>query len=436
MTLSRYISIILILLAAVSCNKENSALHEDDDCNWGFVMTKSGEAINTKATFRTSLLNTSTGALTSDGSYSGYYNHKNWLTPCRTDDDGNALDSKGNKIQWDDKQWYEKTDKATKYGLRGPNGGHTLIITSPAIRMKKYKLSGQSTIKWGYPIDRKTSKWAISAPIENLTLSGAYLYNGSVTREFNAGNIPILEHRAMVTVKVACGSISSAKIHSVYFQNIISSANYNPKSQTYDNVVIDGGKENPLDVYYTQNSYPTGENTHTGEGEKLIVPDGKTINLTRIENLPADISQAWSMVDGATEWDSSTNTGEVLTAIRDFPILPLDYSVRNGETYLWEDIMPQIIVRSGESGDIKATITLAANIEPMKKYNIYVYISNAFVSVNLTVADWNTHRHWTDDPDQDKDELEVVFGTYAKIDGSNITIGKWREVENSETITD
>ena len=44
-------------------------------------------------------------------------------------------------IPWDDEQWCKKTDKATKYGRRGPNGGHTLIITSPAIRMKKCRMT-------------------------------------------------------------------------------------------------------------------------------------------------------------------------------------------------------------------------------------------------------------------------------------------------------
>ena len=128
------------LLLAVSCAKSGIPSSEEftGDTPWQFALTRSGESVHTDAvaTYRASLLHNGTGRLMSDGSYSGYYTDnasglpypgKGWLYPCRTfdapgddPDDGLALDSSGNKIPWDDATWFDRTDKDSQYGLRGP----------------------------------------------------------------------------------------------------------------------------------------------------------------------------------------------------------------------------------------------------------------------------------------------------------------------------
>ena len=77
---------------------------------------------------------------------------------------------------------------------------------------------------------------------------------------------------------------------------------------------------------------------------------------------------------------------------------------------------------------MKTTVRLAANFEPMKAYTVYIYVSSAYVQAFLTVSDWTIHRHWTEDPSEDTDKLEVSFGQY-KEQPLGLLVADWRLVQ-------
>lgn len=382
-----------LLLAA--CKQDPVPGGDPVERPWHFrLATRSGETPPDQvATFRASMLHNGTGALMSDGSYSGYYKTNGWLYPCRTDADGNALDETGAAIPWDAAGWFDQTDKDGRYALRAPaNQGYTLVLSSPALRMDKYLPEGKDDVAgnyvWGFPLERENHV-AISEAIEDRNFQYDYLSESPSATDycyiFPVTN-PLLERRATITVKVACGALSEADLHAVHFQNIMSSGYWVPKAHTYGNIVMDGGSAAPLDDYYTENTYPTlGDPSLTIAGNKLVVPDtADDIHLVR----RTDTSVAFSDAD---EWIKATNTGKVVTAIREFSLLPLNYALLDGDQYRYEELMPRIIVYAGERGNLRSTVTLAANVEPMKHYTVYIYLSSAAVKAVLTVADWDAY---------------------------------------------
>lgn len=429
-------SLFLFILIASSCIDKTP----DADCTpvaWEFCVTKAGEGTGNDtdkvATYRTSLL--SGYALSSEGTYSGYYNDKGWLYPCKTDDDGYALDkATGDRLEWTDPDWFSKTDTDSQYGLRAAsNTSYSLLVTSPAVKLQPYikTIDGSPATVYGMPITRE-SDWAISDPISVYaggSYLGTYIYNVAGTDNTRT----LKERRARINVKVACGAVSSVQIHSVYFKKVMTSAMYNPFSHEYeDNIILDGGKADPLECF-TSNSFPANDGDKTGEGEALVVPQGEKIVLTRKDGMQENPEEWWEVFGEDDEWTKGSEDKHVLTAIRDFYILPLDYSLRDNTDYHYADIMPEVTVRIGETGKIKATIQLAAKMEPMIEYTVFIYVSSTYVSANLTVTDWNVHRHWTDDPAEDTDELEIEFGKPAILKG-DISVTGWTNKEDETTV--
>lgn len=424
--MTRTLHILLLLLSlplAFACSKNTAAEEAREESRaWQFALTK-GAVADQAVTFRASLLHNGTGALRSDGSYSGYYTASGWLYPCRTDNDGNALDTGGSVIAWDDPDWFTKTDKDSQYALRGPSAsGYTLVFTSPAVRMDKFLPTGMPDLpanyKWGFPIDRRSSTWAVSAPMENLTLNATYLDENYI---FTI-DPTLYEHRAKLTVKVACGSLAMVDINSVYFQNVMSTAWYMPKTQTYEEWVMDGGTGSPLTNYYTDNSYPSGLETQTGEGEKMVVPAlGDEIHLVKREGQTTHFitDGEWADFTDSDEWVLGDDTKSIVTAIKDFPILPLNYASLDGDVYRFAALMPQIVVLTGPGGNIRSTVTLAANIEPMKAYTLYIYVSNVYAQAILTVTDW------------EEESLSASFGSAQQMDGVLLGITDWNTVNTN-----
>ena len=448
-----FTALLAAVLMAVSCSKATlSGETTEGEVPWQFSFTRSGAAshTNTVATFRASLLHNGTGRLMADGSYSGYYTDNaadwpfpelgGWLYPCRTrDNDGMALDTNGDPIAWDDANWFDKTDKDSRYALRGPANqsiNYSLVFTSPAVRMACYLPEGKTDVPdnyhWGFPIDRKTSNWAVSPASDGKPLTATYLNNQYIYTV----SPTLLEHRSKLTVKVACGSVTKTDIRAVYFKNVLSSALYMPKTETYEQCLLDGNDGtdpdyDPLVSYFTSNTYPAGTDTQTGTGDKLFVPDGDAdIHLVRRSGQTEDFiaNGEWADFTASDEWVKGSTDKSLLTAVRDFPILPMDYSVVDGDVYLYESIMPKLVVLSGIGGNVKTTVRLAANFEPMKAYTVYIYVSSAYVQAFLTVSDWTVHRHWTDDPAEDTDKLDVSFGQYVERPLGLIT-SDWRPVQ-------
>ena len=125
------------------------------------------------------------------------------------------------------------------------------------------------------------------------------------------------------------------------------------------------------------------------------------------------------------EWLRGYSDKYMLTAIKDFYILSLDYSREEGGELYYKGIIPEIIVTEKLGGaNKKITLQLAADIKPMKDYTVYLFISNIDVQATLTASDW-----------EDVGNQEVMFGQGLVTDGK-ITIASWEEVDEDITIVD
>ena len=467
MTLRKTTLIVLVTAsAAVSCEKPAFSPGDplSGDSPWQFALTRSGESTHTDAvaTYRASLLHNGTGCLMADGSYSGYYTDNNWpggwpssypagwLYPCAAfdapgddPDDGMALDQAGNKVAWDVPGWFDTIDKDSRHGLRGLGDlnsrfgishaiNYALVFTSPAVRMEHFAPSREPAPTgdaarnpmnwhWGFPITRN-SAWAVSPLIPGLSLSATYL-SGQYVFQVD----PVLkEQRSKLTVKIACGALSEANIHQVYFDNVISSAYYMPMTGTYEEWKFDGDdgtdpSYDPLASYYTTNSYPSAAGSPAGAGDKFVTPSGEPhVHLVRKAGQSPDFitDDTWSTFTAEDEWVKGNDSKYLLTALRDFPILSMNYGEMVGDTYRYEEYIPKVVIWSGAAGDIKTTIRLPFHFEPMKAYTLFLYVSNVYVHAVLTVADWTIHRHWTDDASEDTEVVDVVLGTFKTVRSS------------------
>lgn len=458
------------LVSFASCEKQDmSDFDASESSPWQFVMTKAGTAHTDEArTYRASLLHNGLGWLVADGTYSGYYteNHwqetngyawpypgSDWLYPCRTDGEGVALDTNGDPIAWDDAGWFAKTDKASKYALRGPNRSdltYALVMTSPAQEMVGFRRPGEPVLTgtdrtnpekyhWGFPLDRRESHWAVSPVVAGRNITAADFIDGNHVFSFTP---TLLEHRSMLTVKLACGTLSSTNISKVYFENVMSFAYYVPprgnegntpsRTGNYENVVMDGNTAgdssfDPLVGYYTENTYPTAPGASAGVGEKFIAPADAPAHLVRRDGQSIDVTHTDEWQSLTDEWvRGGSGDYNVLTAIRDFPIMPLDYSTPEGDDYFYRDIMPKVVVYTGAEGDIKTTVLLDAKFEPMKKYTMYIFVSSAYIRAYLTVSDWTVFQFWPegDSEHPERDVLDVSFGSSEKLVGS-LTVSDW-----------
>lgn len=475
----RYIILLVIAGFAVNllsgCTKPQSGEREDGDAIWQLT-TKAGPHVNQVATFRASLLDVYNGTLRSDGSYSGYYNADGWLTPCRTNDAGEALDSGGNVIAWDAPNWYDLTDKDSQYALRGATkrvynigdthydreavSNYTLVLTSPAVRMSSFRPAGSPALsslhatnpddyRWGFLMDRKTSTWAISEVDPNLDLNATYLKNPETGYQYTYScDSTLYEHRSLVTVKVACGALPHASINAVYFTHIMSQAYYMPmwkllplQFQPYEEYVFDGDDGSvgydPLVSYYTENNYPAVAGAPASTtGDKFFVPlADPDVYLVRHPSQTEDFitNNEWTqLTDPSYEWVKGDDTKYVLTPVKDFPILSLDYSKREGDAYKYSAVMPKVVILSGNKGNIKTTVRIAVNLEPMKKYTIWLFVSNVYIQAVFTVSDWTIHTHWSDDPSDpnyNKVTAEETLGGYKTLGTPVIAKSEWNDVD-------
>lgn len=387
----RNILLCILALSFWGCERAypDTDAKEEGNGIWEFAMTRGGEPVDSKVTYRASLLDNSNGNLLSDGTYCGYHKAQGWLYPCAADDDtGEALDTGGNIVDWNDSEWFEKIDKDSRHGLRAAKSQkHVLTLSSPAVRMKKFLVQGTAdTWHWGFPVDRKTELY-IGNAIKDLSVTATWVDNRyifPVVSDSHDGKL--YDRRAKVTVKVACGALMEADINSVYFKNVISSAYYMPYSMTYENATLDGGYSDPLRDYYTTNTYDSlgdGDELTSVIGDKLSVPaDEPDIRLTQREDPAADFTDA-------DEWVKSSNEGKILTAIQSFPIMSLDYSTLDGDQYRYKDLIPEIIILTGTKGNIRSTVSLAADLDPMTEYLVMIYLSTASVQATLYVAEWD-----------------------------------------------
>lgn len=374
---------IACLQLASSCRDSSyvEVPFEDEGCD--FFFTKAGGTGSAQfRTFRVNQMfngvNKEPYELLADGAYCDVIDEeKGWLYPCKVDTLGNALDQDGNVIPLDDADWFEKTVNLTRYGLRmrplEKESYTTLVVCSPARRMQRFPVSAQlKDQRWGYKL-RYDEDFQISDPIEGIPFTTTFLENRYIYNK----PIVLSDKRARINVVVACGALSKATLHAAHFQNAMTSVWYQPKEKNFYCPQMDGGAK-PFETY-TQNSYPESGN-HTVSGNMLLVTEGD--DDIHLEQRPGKTGPF-------TEWSKDVNCGTCVTAIRQFPVFALDYSRMEGDTYVYEDLIPDIVVYSGKDGAARSTVRLAADIHEMVEYTVVIYLSTAYVSARLVVGPWD-----------------------------------------------
>lgn len=367
-----------------------------------FLTKAPGSALSENLTFRISdMYNSSPTDLCADGAYCSYMNtDKGWLYPCKVDDEGNALDAAGAVIDWDAPDWFERTVNDTKYALRMHSYSNeayaTLVVCSPARRMSQFT-DEAGAMKWGYNLDINDDFY-ISYPIANKrfeasVIDGQYIYSDPIV---------LLDRRAKINVVVTCGALDAAYLSKLHFQNVITSAWYQPRDIIYSLPVMDAGEADPADAY-THNCYPESGD-HTVHGNIMIAPEGQEIRLTK--SAPVD------------EWERVQNNGKSVTAIRQFPLFAYEYGKIDPLTgnYVYESQIPRIVVYSGIGGGLKSTIRLAASLEPMTEYTVVVRLSTAAISADLIMSDWENV------------PVSVDYGISLPVDTEQVLAGSWDNV--------
>ena len=406
-----------------------------------FFLTKADtDHVNRKETYRVCDISGNDAApyeLLADGAYCGYFNeNKGWLYPCKVDDAGCALDSVGNAIDWDDPDWFGHSVHDSEYGLRmtpldkdKPEAKATLVICSPARRMHRFPDDvARKDQRWGFHV-RYDEDFHVSEPIDIPAFSYTFL-QGNYVYDCSADTLRDL--RAKVNVVIACGMLSASELHSVRFQNVMTEAWYRPKAKLYECPVKDEGKSEPSEAY-TLNSFPDAAGSSTGSGNMLLVPEGEDdIRLVRQAGITEYLNsndKKWP--DSGfhfTEWRKGSADATAVTAIRSFPLFAYEYAARDGDKWIYEDEIPEIIVEHG-SGQVRSTVLLAADLKPMTEYTVMIYLSNAYISADLHAGAWddmgplsvgyneclelpvvteNMIGPWIENPDIDEDEGKIV----------------------------
>ena len=395
------IGLVVSFLVLIGCDKGSYVVQENQapDGPWKFYATK-GEIQNDKNfTFRASLISNGEAILLSDGSYCGYDKVLNsdlyWFYPCRADDlTGAALDVSGNPVEPSASDWFDRVDKDSRHALRAPAyPGYTMVLSSPAVRMKSFKPDGaEGTKHWGFHL-KNDEELLISEPVENLDITATWVKGNHYVYPLSSATL--YDRRALVTVKVTLGALKSSILKAVYFRNVMTSAYYLPKSKTYENYVMDGGCEDPLDYYKDNTYYSYVAPGNPIEGNMLMVPDGESLCLEKDS--------------GTDEWNKETQQGKTVTAIVDLPIFSLDYSIIDNDKYRYNELIPEIVVLSGDDGSICSTVRLPANLEPMKSYTVVISLSTAYASAELFVTDWDHE----DSPDIDFGKVVLPTTTFS-----------------------
>lgn len=411
---SRNISLIVMLLSIIGCSK---IFHEVTDeqmpsGEWKFCMTKGGVSMEDTLTIRASIVLHNFDTLVADGAYCRYKKIVDedllWYYPCRVNDEtGTPLDSYGNPIDWTDPDAFDHIDKDSKYALRAPaNQNYDLVLSSPAVRMKRFINNNvdnkTDTVRYGFKLDRNNELF-ISDPLKGVSVAAVWT-NGNYVCSLS--DLKLYDRRSKVTVKVACGALGTANLHAVHFENVMTSAYYMPITKSYEMPVMDGGYENPLDFYATNTYFSLGDGGEV-TGDKLVVPDdAEDIVLIQEPDPTVD-------VENYQEWNKSDNIGNIVTAIADFPIFSLDYSSVVNDKYRHEGQIPKVVVYTGQRGNIRSSVSLPVNFEPMKSYTVIIYVSSTYVQAELYVTEWD------DVPVQD-----VKFGEAIELRG-DIEICDW-----------
>ena len=164
------------------------------------------------------------------------------------------MDAYGNPVQTDnDDEWFNLIDKDSQYALRAAaRQGHTLIMSSPAVRMQKFEpenISGKNTengpnYHWGFKVDRKTGLF-ISEPF-TVAVNLAFLYH--ITHAFAEG----IESYIRMRTQIWHHQLSDFSCEVICLKHLFLGLAYNIPDGSQGFIGEQPFFKSPLDVHLTE----------------------------------------------------------------------------------------------------------------------------------------------------------------------------------------
>ena len=331
----RIVSFMLVAVFAVSCTAEQPVEGTSDGADIPVLLsldTKSGSP-GEDATFRAALFRLTDQALLAQGTYcsklldySGTSGYQ-WLSPCKVNSNGEAL-TEGDEVTDD----LSNADRRSQYGLRYSAGGNYYIVLSSPAKAYEQDVSGR------YHTWDPNSSLYISDPVV-ASLSGSWLDNEYVYSSSTKISPTMLDRRARLKIHIECGALETANIQTVSLNNCVT-----------------GGR------WYLVDGFSASNYTVANQALFNYVTDNAGVILPLVKN--------------TTSWTS--------TAIVYLPAI--DYSLS-----AYEDLRPSIEVEMGDSpsNPVTATIPILEQMFPQKIYTYNLYVSKSYVSVSLSVSEWD-----------------------------------------------
>ena len=294
-----------------------------------------------------------------------------WLRPCRVSDAGVPLDAAGDPVTG------AAADHGSQYGLRWNNSGSSwtgnvsLVAIAPAVGFVADATPGR--LVWQDAGHAVWLNWTldtevyVSDPVDGsftgIWFAGEYVYSSTAS----ALSSTLADRRAKVTVRIQCSTDLIPRTHLCDVRvtdRIVSDRFY--LHEIGDNVQGFSRPADPADPSILQHFFVDTDPDHA-------------VVLTDAAGLP-DISDPAGknvlLEKGVTDWTSST---------------PFFLQARDYSNALMAGKRPVIEVRLGADPEnpVKVRVPLAQNLLPMHHYVYTLDVTNAYVTVYLSVAGWD-----------------------------------------------
>ena len=216
----------------------------------------------------------------------------------------------------------------SSYGLRATNGSYTLSLASPATPLSQIGTSAY----YGIHYSREMAEPLFFSSPESVSLSGIYLDG-----EYEHQVATLMERRSKIKVTVKCGDkVPSVILHSVTLTSLFDSGWYLPQ---------------------------TGEFYHSGDTDSFV-------------DLATDILPVTIL------------PGESVTSSEEVWVISQDYSSLDeyGQPLY---VLPHILVKLGETGDVQADIPLNDDFPAQCTLHYTININSVTAAVILSVLPWD-----------------------------------------------
>ena len=289
-----------------------------------------------------------------------------WLKPCRVDGAGTPLDINGDPVSD-----VSEADHDGKWGLRWNsyyNSSWTnnayLVALAPARAFVHETGSHAAYVDWT-PDTRIYISEPVLGSFYGTWFKNQFVYHSSDDSESSEElSKTLLDHRASLTLKVQCDRIPATTLRAIYVKHrIIRDRFY---LQDKENEVR--GYSLPECPHYKFDDDDPGTDPVPGDFAPLYLLGPGAAQVVNKPDYPT------AGTPEAT-WTSDT---------------PFYVQARDYKTATVDELRPLIFVQLGPDPDNPVTVKIPIDydLKPMKNYTLILDVSNTYVTVHCSVANW------------------------------------------------